>query len=279
MDRAGIFVDAGYLFAQGSVALSGKKLTRGQLSFDPEQAARALAEIAAEITGLPLLRIYWYDGTSTGPTSQHLALAHLAGVKVRLGFVNSVGEQKGVDSLIVTDMITLARNRAVTDAVLLSGDEDLRVGVQQAQEFGVRVHLVGVRPSRGSQSLFLLQEADTTRELGPDDLSSFLTLREEKAGEFAEAGAPEALEAFTTEPTSVLAQVAEEIAAGVPSTDLEALVEVIQKSGRTPREFDGPLLGKSGTRLGIHLDSSQKTELRACFLKACQDRIRNRGIF
>jgi uncharacterized LabA/DUF88 family protein len=82
-------------------------------------------------------------------------LAHLDNVKVRLGFVNSVGEQKGVDSLIVTDMIALARNRAVSDAVLVSGDEDLRVGVQQAQEFGVRVHLVGIKPSGGNQSLFL----------------------------------------------------------------------------------------------------------------------------
>ena len=58
-------------------------------------------------------------------------------------------------------MIALARNRAISDAVLVSGDEDLRVGVQQAQEFGVRVHLVGIKPGRGSQSLFLLQEADT----------------------------------------------------------------------------------------------------------------------
>jgi uncharacterized LabA/DUF88 family protein len=93
--------------------------------------------------------------------AQHLTPAHLQDVKVRLGFVNSVGEQKGVDSPIVTDMIALARNRAISDAVLVSGDEDLRVGVQQAQEFGVRVHLIGIKPSRGSQSLFLLQEADT----------------------------------------------------------------------------------------------------------------------
>jgi uncharacterized LabA/DUF88 family protein len=52
--------------------------------------------------------------------------------KVRLGFVNRAGEQKGVDSLIVTDMISPARNRAMADAVLRSGDEDLRVGVIQS---------------------------------------------------------------------------------------------------------------------------------------------------
>lgn len=99
MDRTAVFVDAGYLFALGSVALSGKKLPRGGLAFDAQQAAKSLADLAIEISGLPLLRIYWYDGTSTGPTVQHISLAHLAGVKVHLGFVNSYGEQKGVDSL------------------------------------------------------------------------------------------------------------------------------------------------------------------------------------
>lgn len=180
MDRVAVFVDAGYLFAQGSVALAGRKLPRGRLVLDHEKAIDALADFATRVSGVDLLRVYWYDGTSTGPSSQHITLAHLAHVKVRLGFVNSAGEQKGVDSLIVTDMIALARNHAMSEAVLLSGDEDLRVGVQQAQEFGVRVHLLGIRPSRGSQSLFLLQEADSTHEWSPDDLAPFLSCRPAK---------------------------------------------------------------------------------------------------
>src|SRR6266852_3878031 len=181
MDRVAVFVDAGYLFAQGSVALAGQKLPRGRLLLNHEKAIDALANFATRVSGVDLLRVYWYDGTSTGPSSQHLTLAHLGRVKVRLGFVNSFGEQKGVDSLIVTDMIALARNHAMTEAVLLSGDEDLRVGVQQAQEFGVRVHLLGIRPSRGSQSLFLLQEADSTHEWNPDDLAPFLSCKPEIA--------------------------------------------------------------------------------------------------
>lgn len=59
------------------------------------------------------MRIYWYDGTSQGPTPQHITLADQADVKVRPGFVNPRGEQKGVDSLVVTDMLTLARNGAM----------------------------------------------------------------------------------------------------------------------------------------------------------------------
>ena len=81
-------------------------------------------------------------------------------------------------------MIALAQNRAIRDAVLVSGDEDLRVGVQQAQEFGVRIHSVGIKPSRGSRgslSLFLLQEADTTHEGAADDISLFPAVPAESA--------------------------------------------------------------------------------------------------
>ncbi|MGH3773836.1 MAG: hypothetical protein ACRDRW_21010 [Pseudonocardiaceae bacterium] len=34
------------------------------------------------------------------------------------------------------DLITLAQHRAISDAVLLSGDEDLREGVRAAQDYG-----------------------------------------------------------------------------------------------------------------------------------------------
>jgi len=174
MDRVAVFVDAGYVFAQGSILLAGRKLARSEIVLVASVAIVVMREFAERISQVPVLRVYWYDGTSTGPTPQHLALAHLNDVKVRLGLVNSQGEQKGVDSLIVTDMIALARNRAVSDAVLVSGDEDIRVGVQQAQEFGVRVHLVGIKPSRGSQSQLLLQEADSTHEWATDEVSKFL---------------------------------------------------------------------------------------------------------
>ena len=69
-----------------------------------------------------------------------------------------------MDSLIGTDLIELARNRAISDALILSGDEDIKIGVQVAQTFGVRVHLLGIKPARGSQSNSLMMEADTCHE-------------------------------------------------------------------------------------------------------------------
>ena len=268
MDRVAVFVDAGYLFAQGSVALAGQKLPRGRLILDHEKALDALADFATRVAGVPLLRIYWYDGTSTGPSSQHITLAHLSRVKVRLGFVNSVGEQKGVDSLIVTDMITLARNRAVCEAVLLSGDEDLRVGVQQAQEFGIRVHLLGVRPSRGSQSLFLMQESDSTHEWGPDDLSPFLSFKPEAP----DAPAPGVAPGAPSQPpmaANAIVEVATTLAGEIEITELEALAASIRQSGQIPQDVDGRLLTRARSALKALLDGHQKRAIRKEFVAAC----------
>lgn len=94
MDRVAVFVDAGYLFAQGSKELCGQKLERRCISLDHQAAVDRLTKFAEAASGFPLLRIYWYDGTSTGPTPQHNTLADRPNTKVRLGVVNSMGEQK-----------------------------------------------------------------------------------------------------------------------------------------------------------------------------------------
>jgi len=167
MNRIAVFVDAGYFYASASELLFGTPLRRGELRLANAEFAQYLAQVAETIGGCPLLRIYWYDGTNSGPTAAHLAMAYLDNVKLRLGFVNQSGEQKGVDGLIFSDLTNLARNRAISDALLLAGDEDLRVGVQQAQEHGIRVHLLGVEPKdpSGNQSAALQREADTRRQL------------------------------------------------------------------------------------------------------------------
>jgi hypothetical protein len=97
-----------------------------QIKLNSAAALAALKTLALEkATGCRLLRIYWYDGSASGRLSlDQSALASADDVKLRLGQINSVGQQKGVDSLIVTDLIELARNGAMSDALLLSGDED-----------------------------------------------------------------------------------------------------------------------------------------------------------
>ena len=214
-------------------------------------------------------------------------LADQADTKVRLGFVNSSGQQKGVDSLIVTDMISLARNHAIADCVLLSGDEDLRVGVQQAQEYGVRVHLLGIGPARGSQSLFLLREADSSTEWSSDVLRTFLECGPDgvepmevdgRSGSPAPASshADEAVFPETdgqSDHGRTLRQVARRVADDVPPADVPSLVTHIRATNQRPSEIDGRLLAMSRNELGNDLDSEQKHEVRTAFLHALEERI------
>ena len=58
-------------------------------------------------------------------------------------------------------MITLAQHQAITEVVLVSGDEDLHEAVRTVQDYGVRVVLVGITAARGfNQSRELVCEAD-----------------------------------------------------------------------------------------------------------------------
>ena len=174
-----------------------------------------------------------------------------------------IPQQKGVDSLLVTDMITLARNRAMAECVLLSGDEDMRVGVLQAQEHGVRVHLLGIRGVANSQSELLVQETDERSEWGEDDLHPFLTCTPRPQPEAAEAAAPLTPEDVDRE----LAQVARDEAGDVPAADREALIRQIRQTGLRPRAIDGRLLAKSRTAIGgAPLDDAQREYVRTAFL-------------
>lgn len=273
MDRVAVFVDAGYLFAQGAKELCGQKLERRFVALDYEAAVEKLTDLAEQVSRLPLLRIYWYDGTSTGPTSQHNTLADRPNVKVRLGVVNSMGEQKGVDSLIVTDMITLARNRAMASCVLLSGDEDIRVGVQQAQEFGVRVHLLGIRPVRGSQSLFLLREADSSQEWTEDDLGAFLRCE-------APPSTPNLLMRGATADSpegsgvdDALLRVARQLAEEMPAAEVRTTVEEIRATNQRPRHIDARLLAISRNAIDRDLTATEKRTARNMLLAALNGRL------
>jgi uncharacterized LabA/DUF88 family protein len=146
-DRSAIFIDAGYLLAAGGYLCCGTKARSGFVC-DHAQLTRDLADwVSNHSGGMQSLRTYWYDGAFQAvATPEHEEIGGLPYVKVRLGRIHS-GQQKGVDTLIYRDLMTLARERAIARAYLLSGDEDLREGVVAAQDMGVQAILIGV-PTR-----------------------------------------------------------------------------------------------------------------------------------
>ncbi|MFE0338875.1 NYN domain-containing protein, partial [Streptomyces sp. NPDC058955] len=170
MDRCVVLVDAGYLLGAAASLLAGDS-ARSRISVDHAGLIQQLRERAEIETGLPLLRIYWFDGAPDRvPQPEHRRLRVMPRVTVRLGaLTRSDGRwaQKGVDAAMHTELTELARNRACSDIVLVTGDGDLLPGLMSAKEHGVAVHLWAVQAADGdyNQSEDLVAEADERRVL------------------------------------------------------------------------------------------------------------------
>lgn len=263
VNRFGIFVDAGYL-----LSATGKLLfdttDRRYIVLDAQGMASALVDLASQNCGREHLRTYWYDGArDLVPTAQQLEIANLPRMKLRLGRLTSHG-QKGVDSRIVRDLITLSIERAVTDVYLLGGDEDLREGVSEAQERGVRVVLVGVEPlDERNLSPTLAMEADDVIVLGRNFLEPFFTCREADLVPLVEPDNPK-------DPTSLGRTYALRY---VEQKGLDALARLeFEASQPIPPEIDRQLLSYASRALGVSiLDDESRIALREGFKSAIKD--------
>ena len=291
MPQIAVFVDAGYLYAQGSALLKGKKLARESIRLSEQEVLDGLAETAsAAAPDCRLLRIYWYDGVlrSNRPSLEQDLIGQSPNAKLRLGLVNSRGQQKGVDSLIVTDLIELARNHAITDALILSGDEDIKIGVQVAQTFGVRVHLLGIKPAKGSQSYNLMMEADTCHEWDEAIVGAWMQCDDVEtdspaessavasetgsmsdAGDMSPSSGPSAMQGefraiVSTEVTSVIE--------ALSASDLERHVQFIEANpGRVHSDLDRRTLAGLRNRLDRDLTDAERKEYRRAFTAALRN--------
>ncbi len=291
MDRVAVLVDAGYLCTGGGQSVAGREVRRHEVNLDIERAYSFVESQAQSACALPLLRVYWYDGAVGGRLStEQLLLAQHNNVKLRLGVVNGLGQQKEVDTKIVTDLAELARNKAISDAILIGGDGDLRLGIELAQQFGVRVHLMTIEGSSYSQSLRM--EADTWVEIQISELRGFLSVvgqvpQEEVPAPSTALGqalvraavvsppaalllpqsertpAPQAGAAAATDIGAVLQQVVQEYLQTLSVTQRTNLVAAIDSPTRSiPTDHDRPLLWRAGQALSAQLDNAQKRMLR-----------------
>lgn len=264
LQQAAVFVDAGYIYAQGAQAAYGQPKTREQLSIRPEALKAAIEAVRSRrCPEARLLRIYWYDSAMAQArlSPDQWTLSREEDVKFRRGGMNSEGRQKGVDSLIVTDLIELARNGAISDAVLVSGDGDLSIGVQIAQGYGVRVHVVGVSVAgRSSVSSMLLGETDTREEWAPETLARILVARpdaepyDHPEDDDRPAGSPE--------------DVAGDVADDLTDEEVRWLSEGFQRSPAIPSDIDRRLLTRWGAAVGRELSVEDKRKLRSDFRAA-----------
>jgi uncharacterized LabA/DUF88 family protein len=245
VDRFALFIDAGHLLAEGGKLCIGSR-KRSLFDCDYPTVVEALTAFAAKHSSTALLRVYWYDGAYKGiPSLDHLKIAGLDHVKLRLGRMSG-GKQKGVDSLIVRDLMVLGRERAIATAYVLAGDEDLREGVRDCQEFGVRVVLLGIRSleAQANQAETLIQESDEHIVLEDKFWKKHFTAKPGAEEEGTnEAPSDEALMARAREIGTTFANEWVKRAANEEALELLTLKPVI------PRLLDSELLASGRTEL------------------------------
>lgn len=280
MDRYAILLDAGYFFAAGGTALSPGNVKVKRADVALKNHTGLLGEFQSLIASLcnssSLLRMYWYDAPPRGlyPSGEQESIGRLPGVKLRLGNLNNQGEQKGVDSLIITDLIDLARNAAVADVVLVSGDEDLRVGVSVAQSYGVRVHLLGIGDAANNTSPRLLMESDGQIVADRTWLSNVLEIRSTATPAPAGMGAtpPAATPGITPPPPpspglmAIADKAIDELFQGRTPEEVATLKGLLgTPKSSIPPEYDRKMLARIGGELGQSLQSHEKSMIRKLF--------------
>jgi uncharacterized LabA/DUF88 family protein len=268
VQRTALLVDAGWLLAASALRVLGTP-ERDDLACDYASLLEALGEyVDTHSDGMRRVRTYWYDAAPGGmATVDHKRIAGLPYVKVRLGRQTKGGQQKGVDLLMWSDLIDLARERAISRAYLLSGDEDLREGVAEAQRLGVQVVLLGMRISAEhdrSESARLVRECDEFVTL-PDELPWTHVGRREP-GDAQESDHPELVQA-----RRIGEAVAREWLAQAPRDRARA---VLAGFPHFPKDVDMKLLSAAEEQLGsLRGRTDLKTELRGHFRSAFTEAI------
>lgn len=179
-------VDAGWFLSAAAETLNGRSRRtrrREDILVDAPTLVQRLMDAATEATGAPCDRVLWYDGQRDDkePTSEHVALAGIPDVALRLGPLRSHDgrwEQKRVDAMIQRDMVELCATHG--EIVLIAGDEDLTVAVEWARELGARVRVWGASESleNHAQAQALLAAADSAEALPQIVLDGTVQVRE-----------------------------------------------------------------------------------------------------
>jgi uncharacterized LabA/DUF88 family protein len=270
-----LFVDAGYFFQAGWGSTQFSQSSRKNISIkNPEQMLSELCQKAASLAdNTRLLRVYWYDAIP-GPrlSLEQTQLAKLKGLKLRLGTLNSEGQQKGVDSLIVTDILELARNKAIEDAVIVTGDEDLRIAVEIAQTYGVRVHVLAAGDYTKNVSLQLQMEADSVDTIAGEWFESHLTSTTLDPLVASSARVNKASSETIDIDLAANGVITDMLAAMSEQEKLD-LTEHFSSSTSVPIDFDGKLIKRTSEKLdGARLTPAQCRRIRGLFVTALKNK-------
>lgn len=170
-----------------------------------------------------------------------------------------------MDGLVIADLISLTQQRAITHALLITGDADITPGIIAAQSMGLRVHLLSLGSSAAT-SPYLAAEVDLKRCWGKEEMARFAQVAHNMTRK--EATAPSNQFSITAEMLDSLARAAKE---QMVSTFLVSELSQLLVPGATtlPKEIDTLLLSTARKALGRSLQTTEKLALRAAFKRLC----------
>ena len=266
-------MDVGYLLSATAVRVTGTSFRNG-IQADYESLIDALVHQAEALSGLPVLRVHWYDSARDGvPDNQQQLIGELSNVKLRLGRFGREGQQKGVDLRIGLDLVTHARNGAADVFILVSGDDDLTEAVEEAQVHGVQVILLAVPDAEDKPhaiSRHLIRAADGLKTIFPDTIDQTVTKVEVQAGRPRARATPNGLATLEGANEDLAEQIGSVVdnvlVTFLRSATAEALTELMAGRPSIPRDIDKALLTDlSDRRGGIDLNETVRHKLRTRF--------------
>lgn len=255
--KCALYVDAGYLLASAATRVTGTSLRNG-IHVEYQGLVKALVDHAEAASGLPMLRVHWYDSAKDGvPNAQQERIGELPKVKLRLGRFGVDGQQKGVDLRIGLDLVAHARNGAADVFFLVSGDDDLTEAVEEAQVHGVQVIVLAAPNSEDrphAVSRHLVRAADELATLSASTIDNTV-VRVEKPSPAPVADKP------ASAPTSVADQ------ARPSPKDLAALARKPNAAPGAVVAYSGSTDGRSYVTPGYDSPDEYETEIDAVVTK------------
>ncbi len=288
-----IFVDAGYLCALGSKALKGEALPRSRVGINVDVLARELKQIARDSVGAkPVLRIYWYETGSQNRTmsGEHLRICETDDFKLRLVSLHPQNVRTGTAKAISADLVDLSSKGSISDAIIVARNDTLRIGIEESQSYGVRVHMLEVFATEDARFSWLRTDADTSTAWRADVVGRFIYEQDvvpEMASQFARdsfsfANAPpphrdsgiRLSSAVVPEETrETIDSVVREYINELYEDELDSCIEYWRTGRGVPNTYDKSLLFECRNALDRNLTESERQIMRNSFRSIVEERV------
>ena len=297
--QVAVFVDAGYLFALGSIAITGQTSKRDRLGVNSDVFLNEVKSLVRQLTGTkPLLRVYWYETSTSNRVlaNEHVLIGQTNEIKLRIVPLHQHNFRTAVTSAIARDLAELGRNGAISDALVLARNDALRTGVEFSQSYGVRIHMLEIFAEQDSEFSAMCSDADTNTAWYREHVEKFLVEQDlsatpelDNSVRFLSSAAPRertfSLEAEFESPR-ILREIPDETRDAIHTVVIEYIEQLYDeeleacmgywRNGRgVPNAYDKSLLFECRNALERNLTEDERVVMRSSFREFVVERMQD----